>query len=181
VRKLNVTTDTKTKDNVTVRVECAIMFKVNDQMCSEAFYKVQNVQQQISAFVDDEVRSELPTMTMDEAYESKSQMADAVMATLQASMQEYGLIIVKCLVVDLQPDRKVIEPHSPPCLLMRRESFFLCSVPPLPEFAIFTRVCVLRPTGGCCDERHRDLQATPRGAARGSRGAEDPVCQSRGG
>ena len=45
-------------------------------------------------------------MTMDEAYESKSQMADAVHRTLQRSLQEYGLIIVKCLVIDLQPDRK---------------------------------------------------------------------------
>ena len=44
-------TDTKTKDNVTVGVVTAVMFKVNPEMCKEAFYKVQNVQQQISAFV----------------------------------------------------------------------------------------------------------------------------------
>lgn len=63
---------------------------------------------------DNAVRSELPTMTLDEAYESKAQMADAVFKILSHEMQQYGILIEKCLIIDLRPDRGVIATQRPP-------------------------------------------------------------------
>ena len=51
VRQVQVHTDTKTKDNVTVGVKTAVLFKVNEEMCKEAFYKVTSVRQILSSFV----------------------------------------------------------------------------------------------------------------------------------
>ena len=40
INQLDVHCDTKTKDNVFVGVDVAILYKVNPQMVSEAFYKL---------------------------------------------------------------------------------------------------------------------------------------------
>jgi len=103
----DVLTDTKTKDNVTIRVKTAIQYHVNTDMIFEAFFKLNDVERQMSAFVDDVVRSELPLKDLDEAYASKDDIATNVNKTLSQNMNEYGLVIFKVLVTDLQPDAKV--------------------------------------------------------------------------
>lgn len=107
VTQLDVSTDTKTHDNVTVQVRTAVLYQVNENMVEEAYFRLSNVQQQVTAYVDDVVRSKLPELTLDAAYEAKTEMADKVHSVLQDAMQPYGLVIQKVLVVDLQPDLKV--------------------------------------------------------------------------
>jgi len=106
--QLNVRTDTKTHDNVTVSVGTAILYRVDENKVFEAFFKLTNVGVQMQAFVDDVVRSTLPTKTLDQAYEAKEDMSHAVQEVLESAMTEYGIIIQKVLVVDLQPDNKVL-------------------------------------------------------------------------
>lgn len=65
VCQLEVHTETKTHDNVTVSVRTTILYKVDPNNVYDAYYKLQNKRQQMSAYVDDGVRSELPTMTLD--------------------------------------------------------------------------------------------------------------------
>jgi len=108
VSQLDVSTDTKTQDNVTVSVRTAVLYQVNEDMVEEAYFRLNNVQQQVTAYVDDVVRSELPQLALDQAYESKSKMSNEVHKTLQEAMGVYGLIIKKVLITDLQPDSKVI-------------------------------------------------------------------------
>jgi len=92
---------------VTIRVQSAIQYHVNTDMIFEAFFKLNDVQRQMSAFVDDVVRSELPTKDLDEAYSCKGEIATNVHKTLSSNLGPYGIIIYKVLVTDLQPDAKV--------------------------------------------------------------------------
>lgn len=107
VRQLDVRCDSKTLDNVTTHVRTSILYQVDENMVCEAYYKLNDHERQMRAFVYDEVRSELPTMTLDEAYENKDTMAEAVTKTLSDSVNKYGILVKKVLITDLQPDSKV--------------------------------------------------------------------------
>merc|ERR1719424_1623103 len=95
VQQLGVHTQTKTADNVIVDITSVVLYQIDENEVSNAYFKLQNRAQQMSAFVDDEVRSELPTMSLDEAYENKDKLALAVSASLQEGMLQYGVIIKK--------------------------------------------------------------------------------------
>lgn len=107
VEQLIVNTETKTQDNVTVQVRSAVQYYVNKDMVYEAYFLLNDKHQQMMAYVDDVVRSELPILTLDQAYEEKTEMASNVHRVLSDAMQKYGVIIKQVLIVDLQPDHKV--------------------------------------------------------------------------
>jgi len=107
VEQLDVSTDTKTHDNVSVKVVTAIQYMVDKQKVFDAYFLLDNPRQQMSAYVDDVVRSELPTMTLDAAYEAKTEMADSVLKVMQSAMSAFGYTITKVLITDLQPDQRV--------------------------------------------------------------------------
>lgn len=74
-----------------------------------AFYRLTNINQQLTPYVEDVVRSEVPRKSLDEAYESKAAVAVAVRTALQHEMKRYGYEIVNALVTDLQPDANVLK------------------------------------------------------------------------
>jgi regulator of protease activity HflC (stomatin/prohibitin superfamily) len=75
---------------------------------TRAFYRLTDIVQQLTPYVEDVVRSEVPRRTLDEAYESKEAVALAVKKALQTEMKRYGYEIVNALVTDLQPAREVL-------------------------------------------------------------------------
>lgn len=107
IRYLEVGCETKTRDNVFVKVLVAIQYKVMDEKVSSAFYKLTDVRSQITAYVYDVVRSSIPKMDLDDAFASKSTVADSVRDQLSALMGEYGFSIVAALVIDLDPNQYV--------------------------------------------------------------------------
>jgi hypothetical protein len=72
-----------------------------------AFYKLSNVQEQMKSYVFDVVRSTIPGMTLDQAFESKEDIAMSVRTQLSHVMDEYGYAIMQSLVTDLTPDSHV--------------------------------------------------------------------------
>jgi len=98
---------TKTKDNVFVNVLVAVQQSVIPEHAERAMYKLSNVPAQIDSYVSDVVRSELPKMTLDEAFEKKDDISDACQKELHKHMLMYGFEIHKALVTELQPDADV--------------------------------------------------------------------------
>jgi regulator of protease activity HflC (stomatin/prohibitin superfamily) len=98
---------TKTKDNVFVNVIVAVQQSVIPDHVESAMYKLTNVNAQIDSYVSDVVRSQVPKMTLDEAFEKKDDISDACQEQLQKCMSLYGFQIHKALVTELQPDREV--------------------------------------------------------------------------
>jgi regulator of protease activity HflC (stomatin/prohibitin superfamily) len=100
---------TKTKDNVFVMVTVAVQHTVLADNVEAAMYKLQDVDSQIDSYVADVVRSHLPRMTIDEAFEKKDDISDACQEQLQKNMAAYGFEILKALVTELQPDAEVAQ------------------------------------------------------------------------
>jgi len=98
---------TKTKDNVFVNVLVAVQQSVVPDAAESALYKLSNVGAQIDSYVSDVVRSQLPKMTLDEAFEKKDDISDACQEQLHKNMAHYGFEIHKALVTELQPDADV--------------------------------------------------------------------------
>lgn len=107
VQQLDVICETKTKDNVFVQVGVAVQYKVVTESAYDAWYRLTSPTSQIQAYVFDVIRSTIPRMELDQAFESKDDIAQAVLTQLQAVMKDYGYSIVNTLVTDLSPDVKV--------------------------------------------------------------------------
>jgi regulator of protease activity HflC (stomatin/prohibitin superfamily) len=104
-----VTVDTITKDKVSVRVAVAVQYHVIDGREADAVYKLSRPETQIETFVFDVVRSQVTTQDLDEVFNSKSTIAEAVNRELTQDMSDFGYTIVKALVTEIDPDAKVKE------------------------------------------------------------------------
>lgn len=107
IQQLDVVVETKTKDNVFVRLKVSVQFKVLEDSVYDAFYKLQNPTEQITAYVFDTVRAEVPKMRLDDVFERKDDVALAIRRELEEAMNDYGYGIVKALVTDIDPDQAV--------------------------------------------------------------------------
>jgi len=107
IQQLDVSCETKTKDNVFVRVEVAVQFRVITESAYDAYYRLSDPRGQIQSYVFDVVRSTVPRMELDEAFASKKQIAESVGDQLEVVMKDYGYEILNTLVTDLSPDARV--------------------------------------------------------------------------
>lgn len=107
VQQLDVRVETKTKDNVFVFVVVSVQYFVIPAKVVDAFYRLQNPQEQITAYVFDTVRARVPNVVLDQLFETKDDIANAVKTELDSVMDDFGYGIVKALVTDIDPDAKV--------------------------------------------------------------------------
>lgn len=107
IQQLDVLVETKTKDDVFVKLKISVQFQVIREKVYDAFYKLQNPHDQITSYVFDVVRAEVPKMKLDDVFERKDDIAIAVKAELNEAMSDYGYDIIKTLVTDIDPDVQV--------------------------------------------------------------------------
>jgi regulator of protease activity HflC (stomatin/prohibitin superfamily) len=103
VQQLPVEVETKTLDNVFVKLLVAVQFRVTEGSEADSYYKLQDHVEQIKSFVLDVVRAKVPKMTLDEVFEKKDDVGLAVKSELDASMKIYGFEIPNALVTDVNP------------------------------------------------------------------------------
>ena len=107
IQQLDVLVETKTKDDVFVKLKISVQFQVIKSRVYDAFYKLENPQDQITSYVFDVVRAEVPKMKLDDVFERKDDIAIAVKSELNEAMSDYGYDIIKTLVTDIDPDVQV--------------------------------------------------------------------------
>jgi regulator of protease activity HflC (stomatin/prohibitin superfamily) len=107
IQQLDVIVETKTKDDVFVLLKISVQFQILQEKVYDAFYKLQNPHEQITAFIFDTVRAEVPKMKLDDVFEKKDDIALAIQRELKEAMLNYGYDIVKALVTDIDPDKQV--------------------------------------------------------------------------
>src|SRR6056300_1627755 len=107
IQQLDVIIETKTLDDVFVRLKVSVQYKVIKDKVYDAFYKLDYPHDQITSYVFDVVRAELPKMKLDDVFVKKDDIALAVKAELNDAMLEYGFDIIKTLVTDIDPDAQV--------------------------------------------------------------------------
>ena len=109
ILQLDVLVETKTKDDVFVKLKVSVQYKVLADKVYDAFYKLDYPQDQITSYVFDVVRAEVPKMKLDDVFEKKDDIANAVKSELNDAMINYGYDIIKALVTDIDPDAQVKE------------------------------------------------------------------------
>jgi len=107
IQQLDVIIETKTKDNVFVKMKVSVQFKVIQERVYEAFYKLEYPHDQITSYVFDVVRAEVPKLKLDDVFERKDDIAIAVKRELNDAMLTYGYDIINTLITDIDPDIQV--------------------------------------------------------------------------
>lgn len=107
IQQNNIEIETKTKDNVFVRLNLAVQFQVDNKKVVDAYYKLSEPVAQIRSYVEDAIRSSLPKYTLDESYEKKDDIARDVFDTVSNEMFEYGYCIIKTLITSIEPAQEV--------------------------------------------------------------------------
>ena len=107
ILQLDVIVETKTKDDVFVKLKVSVQYKILVEKVFDAFYKLDFPQDQITSYVFDVVRAVVPKMKLDDVFEKKNEIANAVKGELNEAMINYGYDIIKALVTDIDPDSEV--------------------------------------------------------------------------
>ncbi|MDG1571505.1 SPFH domain-containing protein [Robiginitalea sp. M366] len=107
IQQLDVIVETKTLDDVFVKLKVSVQYVVIKDKVYDAFYKLEYPHEQITSYVFDVVRAEVPKMKLDDVFVKKDDIAIAVKSELQDAMLEYGYDIIKTLVTDIDPDAQV--------------------------------------------------------------------------
>lgn len=103
VQQLVVEVETKTADNVFVKLPVAVQYQVTRGREADAYYQLVDHQDQITSYVLDVVRAQVPKMSLDEVFEKKDDVGRVVKTELGESMGAYGFTIVNALVRDVDP------------------------------------------------------------------------------
>ena len=107
VLQLDVPVETKTKDNVFIKLGISVQYRVKPERIYDAFYRLSDPDAQITSYIFDVVRAQVPKLILDDVFEKKDNIAVAVKSELSEQMEEFGYDIIKALVTDIDPDAKV--------------------------------------------------------------------------
>ena len=103
----NIIVETKTKDNVFIKLAVATQYRVSEDKVKDAYYSLSNPEAQISAYIEDALRSAVPKLTLDEVFERKDEIALDVQRQVAEEMAGYGYKVVKTLLTGVEPDEEV--------------------------------------------------------------------------
>lgn len=109
VLQLNIQAETKTEDNVFVHMLVSVQYYVIPEKVYEAYYRLADPQKQINSYVFDVVRAKVPKIKLDDLFEKKDEIAQAVKLELNETMNGFGFQILNALVTDIEPNAKVKE------------------------------------------------------------------------
>jgi len=107
VNQIELTMETKTRDNVFVTIPISVQTRVRAEKVFAAYYSLSDPEAQIRAYVEQVVLGHVPGMTLDEVFASQSGIAAAVKRELDVDMAAFGYEIINVLVTDIIPDAKV--------------------------------------------------------------------------
>jgi regulator of protease activity HflC (stomatin/prohibitin superfamily) len=107
IQQLDVIVETKTSDDVFVKTKVSVQYVIIPSKVYDAFYRLDDPMAQITSYVFDVVRAEVPKMKLDDVFERKDDIAIAIKGELSGAMQSYGYDIVKALVTDIDPAEEV--------------------------------------------------------------------------
>ncbi|QYN60102.1 SPFH domain-containing protein [Bifidobacterium asteroides] len=107
VNQLNVKLETKTKDNVFVTVEVSAQFRVEAANVVTAYYELVDPAGQLRSYMEDALRSAIPSLSLDDAFARKDDIASDVQQTVGQEMQRFGFSVIKTLVTAIDPSAQV--------------------------------------------------------------------------
>jgi len=107
VQQIDVRCETKTKDNVFVKMDVSVQYQVMKTKVRESHYELTSVQQQIRAYIFDVVRSEVPKLILDDLYTMKDALAVEIKKGVADAMGSFGYLILATPITDIDPNEGV--------------------------------------------------------------------------
>lgn len=71
IQQLDVMIDTKTLDNVFIKMKISVQYQVIRTQVGDAYYRLENPENQITSYVFDVVRAEVPKLKLDDVFVKK--------------------------------------------------------------------------------------------------------------
>lgn len=102
VQQIENKTNTKTKDDVNIKLTTAVQFQIKAEHTRDAFYSLQDPKKQIESYIDNTIRSYIPKLTLDQVFDSKDEISNAVNEHLSNVMKDYGYDIVNTLLINIE-------------------------------------------------------------------------------
>jgi regulator of protease activity HflC (stomatin/prohibitin superfamily) len=111
IQQLDVDVSTKTKDNVFCTVQVSVQYRVedDDEKIYKSVYELENAREQITSYVFDVVRSEVPKLSIDEIFNEKGKIARAIKEGVGEAIESFGYKIIQTLVTDIKVDERIIK------------------------------------------------------------------------
>ncbi len=97
----------KTSDDVWTSVALKVQSRIMEENTSKAFFSLDKPHQQLDAYVQDSVRSEVPRLTLNQLNEQKDIICNNVSAELSEKMGRFGWTIVNTLITSIDPPSEV--------------------------------------------------------------------------
>jgi regulator of protease activity HflC (stomatin/prohibitin superfamily) len=107
VNQLNVQLETKTLDNVFVTVVASTQFRVNPKDVATAYYELRDPAGQLRSYMEDALRSAIPSLKLDDAFARKDDVASDVQITVGTEMARFGFSVIKTLITAIDPSPQV--------------------------------------------------------------------------
>jgi len=107
LRQLAIRKEAKTKENVFVTLSISIQYCVDAFHVKLAFYSMEQPHLQMESFVEDAIRSIVPTMELEHLFLEKEKISLAIKDELAKKMTEYGWSIIDTLITDIDPEPRV--------------------------------------------------------------------------
>lgn len=109
LQQLEVSCQTKTKDNVFTDVKVSIQFQITKDETSmyNAYYRLSNPKAQIESYVFDVVRATVPKIDLDQVFLEKEEIAAAIASNLKENFGSFGYEILATPITEIEPAAEV--------------------------------------------------------------------------
>jgi regulator of protease activity HflC (stomatin/prohibitin superfamily) len=105
---MDVPVMSKTKDDATVTVPVRVQYFVLPDRVKEAYYELDDPEDQIKAHVENVILSYIPKIDLDETYQQEDQIAKRIKDSLSVVMAKFGYSIENALVTKIVPADAVV-------------------------------------------------------------------------
>jgi regulator of protease activity HflC (stomatin/prohibitin superfamily) len=105
---MDVPVVSKTKDDATITLPVRVQYYVLPNKVKEAYYELDDPEDQIRAHVENVILSHIPKITLDESYQQEDLIAKKVKDNLSDAMSRFGYSIENALVTKIVPSNEVL-------------------------------------------------------------------------
>jgi regulator of protease activity HflC (stomatin/prohibitin superfamily) len=106
---MDVPVMSKTKDDATVTVPVRVQYFVLPDRVKEAYYELDDPEDQIKAHVENVILSYIPKIDLDDTYQQEDQIAKRIKDSLSVVMAKFGYSIENALVTKIVPAEAVVK------------------------------------------------------------------------
>ncbi len=109
LREQTYTFEVKTKDDVFANLIIALQYRIKEENTDKYYYSMTDPKGQMGSYIENIIRVTVPTMTLDELFESQNEISQNIVNNVSNKMEQNGITIENTLIKNIDPDAKVKE------------------------------------------------------------------------